>query len=324
MVDEEHEQHNNFIYIKSKNMNKKILITLLILLVVKVIQAQNNAIFFGGSGDGHAAVSYLQTVNEINKGGDGDGWTSLNYAQLVSNISLGGDGDGWSSLSYIQGGDTSLFIGGDGDGWASNSYAQIADSALFRGGDGDGWASIVLPVGPLPIELLSFTGKPVNAYHELNWETNVETNSSHFVLELSSDATNFRELGMRNAAGNSNEKTNKTPFVGNNFYRLKMVDLDGKFKYSNIVLLKVLADKSSVSVYPNPSASILNVDILNLKNNTSIKMKVYDMAGKTIWASENKYDGTSIQIDITNYALGIYQLYIETPTDKQIVKFRKF
>jgi hypothetical protein len=328
-VAEEQERHNNFfIDIKQESMNKKILITLLLLPLAQAIQAQNNAIFFGGAGDGHALVSYLQTLNETNKGGDGDGWAMLHYAQASSNISLGGDGDGWGSLSFLQGGDTSMFLGGDGDGSMANGYVQIADSALFRGGDGDGWASIVLPVGPLPLELLSFTAQLQGDYHLLKWQTSIELNSSHFVIEHSSNAKLFTELGMRNAAGQSNmpldyEFINKNPLKGNNFYRIRMIDADGKFKHSNVVLLKNLIDKSSIALYPNPASSMLYVDIMNIANNSIVTMHMIDVAGKTIWKSRNQHKVTTYQIDISKYASGIYQLWIETPAGTQTIKFNK-
>jgi hypothetical protein len=287
-------------------MFKKIIFGFFALLSSLQIQAQNNAIFFGG---------------------DGDGWTSGSHVQVADEaIFFGGEGDGWAMANYLQSGDEAIFLGGEDDGWAMNFYLQLGDESIFYGGEGDGWASVIYPLGPLPIELLSFTGRELNDFHILDWSTSMETNSSHFVIEHSINSIKFNELGMQNAAGNSSTErrytfTNKNPNLGNNFYRLKMVDQDGKYKYSNIVLLKVRKDNSTLMVYPNPTASMINIDINGLAIGSKLEVSLMDASGKLIKSHNYTFDNQLFSMDVSSYANGLYFLKINGNSYSEIVKF---
>lgn len=187
---------------------------------------------------------------------------------------------------------------------------------------------LYIPFGPLPVTLLSFKGEENDGQHILHWKTSNEQNTSHFVIEHSSDAKLFKELGMTNAAGNSHEEKNygftyKTPMLGKSFYRLKMVDIDGKFTYSNVVLLNVIDNLTSISLYPNPTANILNVEIHNQKNPSQINMRISDLTGKTVWISDKTNLENKYQIDISSFASGMYFLIVEIQNEKQIIKFRR-
>jgi len=327
---------------------KKIIIVL-ILLSAQPMFGQNNPIFFGGTGDGWNKASYLQPSNlTINHGGIGDGWDRASYLQTSTNINQGGSGDGWNMGSYLQASNLTLHRGGAGDGWNAGSYLQntttpshaggagdgwsittylpALSQTLYNGGIGDGWASNVIPLGPLPVELLSFTGTEINQMHTLDWTTSMELNSSHFVIEHSVNATGFSELGMVNAAGNSSVEskysfTNKKPVQGNNYYRLKMVDIDQQFKYSTIILLKLLKDQRSMVVYPNPAANLLNIELNGLIQNTKLQMQVMDASGKVLKLDEYSVDNKKYILDVSAYANGLYFLTIKGGTFSELVKF---
>ena len=320
-----------------------------ILLSAEPMFAQNNAIFFGGPGDGWNTASYVQTSNlTIYLGGTGDGWNTGSYLQALTNINHGGAGDGWTMSSYLQASNLFLNRGGEGDGWNTGSYLQNTitpshtggegdgwgnsfylpsiSQTLYTGGMGDGWASNVIPLGPLPVELLSFTGKEINKEHMLDWMTSMELNSSHFVIEHSVNANSFSELGMLNAAGNSsvNSKysfSNKKPFPGNNYYRLKMVDIDQQFKYSNIILLKLLKDEISMMVYPNPTANQLHIELNGLALNTTLQIQIMDASGKLLKQDEHSFDDKKYILDVSAYANGLYFLNIKGGTFSELVKF---
>lgn len=288
-------------------MFKKIILGLIVLLSAMNIQAQNNAIFFGGSDDGWSGVSYVQVADQA--------------------IFLGGEDDGWSMANYIQPGDEAIFLGGEDDGWSMANYVQLGDEAIFLGGEGDGWATVVYPLGPLPVELLSFTGQVLNDTHVLDWSTSSEINSSHFVIEHSKNALNFLELGMQNASGNSSSAksysfTNKKPIVGNNYYRLKMVDIDGKSKYSNIILLKLLKDNSSIVLYPNPSANSINIDIISGNNTGNVSYQLLDVSGKILIQQNLENNTQSFKVDISSFANGLYFIKVNKNNGSEIIKFR--
>lgn len=325
-------------------------IIIFILLLTQTAFAQNNPIFFGGSGDGWSSASHMPVSNTtMNHGGSGDGWTAGSYQQ-PSNTTMnhGGSGDGWNFSSHMPVSNATLYhgnsgdgyvmqnflpvspspsnFGNTGDGWAQNNHLPLIAQTLYKGGQGDGWASNVIPLGPLPVELLSFTGKEWNGTHILNWVTSMELNSSHFVVEHSVNASFFSELGMVNAAGNSQVEnkysfTNRKPVTGNNFYRLKMVDADQQYKYSNVVLLRLLKDNGSLMVYPNPAANILNIEMTGMETGSKLKVEIVDAGGKLLKSEDYIYSNAPYSLDVAAYANGLYFLKISGTAYSELVKF---
>lgn len=110
----------------------------------------------------------------------------------------------------------------------------------------------------LPVSLISFKGNTTLNGNVLFWATSSENNSKHFDVEKSHNGQAFSKISTVNAAGTSNSirnytYTDKAPQAGNNFYRLKMVDLDGSFKYSGIVKLNNSDKLTSFSIQNNPT-----------------------------------------------------------------------
>lgn len=111
----------------------------------------------------------------------------------------------------------------------------------------------------LPINLLTFTGQAEASDVLLNWSTAQEQNSDYFQIERSPDNQNFTALGKVTAAHNSSLQTNysftdATPLAGNNYYRLKMVDIDGSSTYSKIVVVSFNnTNQQVIATYPNPA-----------------------------------------------------------------------
>ena len=93
------------------------------------------------------------------------------------------------------------------------------------------------PIGPLPVELLSFTAIRRNDNVQLKWQTASETNNDFFNIERSEDGRHWQTLGKMDGAGNSSETlaytwTDQSPLRGLSYYRLKQVDFDGRYAYS--------------------------------------------------------------------------------------------
>ena len=123
----------------------------------------------------------------------------------------------------------------------------------FLGGVGE------TPVA-LPIELLYFTAKQSGTKVKLDWATASETNNDHFVVERSQDGTNFAEVFRKKGAGNSVNTLyyngfDNAPIEGLSYYRLKQVDYDAKFKYSDIQSVNFKFDPAEIGIkiYPNPA-----------------------------------------------------------------------
>jgi hypothetical protein len=97
---------------------------------------------------------------------------------------------------------------------------------------------------PLPVKLLHFSIKQYNNTVELSWSTLSETNSDYFEIQKSKDATKWEVIGKVKGQGNSNLLTNyiyldKNPYYDSNYYRLKQVDYDGNYTYTDIEHIKI-------------------------------------------------------------------------------------
>jgi hypothetical protein len=136
---------------------------------------------------------------------------------------------------------------------------------------------------PLPVTLISFTGKAKEKANELSWKTSSEVNFSHFEIQRSVNAKVFEKIG--NQA--SNESGNYT-FLdsdsrgGKAYYRLKMIDLDGTYGFSRIISIENDAEKAVVgNFYPNPGSGKVYIEITATEKGTW-NITTYDLSGKVI------------------------------------------
>jgi Concanavalin A-like lectin/glucanases superfamily/HYR domain/Secretion system C-terminal sorting domain/Lectin C-type domain/SprB repeat len=186
--------------------------------------------------------------------------------------------------------------------------------------------------GPLPVRLISFTGKSTEKGNELNWKTSSEQNFSHYEVERSSDAKTFEMIGKVEGAGNTNEKlsydfvdkfsgsgmvSGANTFANNNdfYYRLKLVDLDGKSEFSKVIYLGK-KENTEIKVYPNPATDFINIE--NLDSN-KLNIRVLDELGREI-ISQTKSNDTNVKIPIGNISTGTY--FIQIQNQKQTI-YRK-
>ena len=144
----------------------------------------------------------------------------------------------------------------------------------------------LFPFTPLPVELTSFTGWNQGDVNKLQWQTASELNTSRFEVQKSLAAATWSTIGEVPAFGNSTQPriyglTDFDPVLGNNYYRLKIIDNDGTFSYSNIINIPIseVVVNSFVKIYPNPTGGELFVEI----QSTGVydtKVIAYDIVGK--------------------------------------------
>jgi hypothetical protein len=167
---------------------------------------------------------------------------------------------------------------------------------------------VVNATDALPVTLIAFEAAARENHVSLNWSTAEEANSSHFEIQRSATGRNWNIIGTANAANISQVNRNydaidKAPLIGNNLYRLKMVDRDSTFSYSKIAH----ADFEStqlLSFYPNPAADRLQLSEAVLKNAVSVEL--LDQSGKAVLASPRP----SPVINIGHLRAGMYILQI--------------
>ena len=145
-------------------------------------------------------------------------------------------------------------------------------------------AEITNPV-VLSVNLLSFRGRTNTLKQtELSWETSEEVNTKKFVVEWRTGITSFENIGTAPAKGysyNTYSFLHTTPADGYNFYRLKMIDNDGRFTYSSIVRTGNNFTTSNIRVYPNPASSNLNITAQVDKNELTF-FRILNSEGKVV------------------------------------------
>jgi hypothetical protein len=111
------------------------------------------------------------------------------------------------------------------------------------------------PESILPVELLSFTAEKSGSTSLLNWSTAAEIDFDHFEVERSADGRTFETIGVVDAKGSNSVYSfvDRLPIIGLNYYRLKMLDIDGEFEYSVVRTVTFDKDLRGIKIYPNPT-----------------------------------------------------------------------
>lgn len=187
-----------------------------------------------------------------------------------------------------------------------------------------------LSTSSLPVELISFGAFPSNNNVNVTWNTASEKNSRSFTIEKSHDGITYEEAGMVDAAGDSYQLinynfTDKNPYKGITYYRLKQTDKDNSFRYFNPVSVDLSNDDLSVSsVYPNPTTGLLNFNI-NIPGDDEVLLNVYDIAGKIVCTSNRMLSAgnNTLLLDLKDMDNGIYFLKIDI-TNSHFSSINKF
>lgn len=302
---------------------------LLLMLFIGVSFGQNppsQASFTGGMGDGWSSSTFLPSESYFFTGGSGDGWSNSHTDVLFNQLFSGGKGDGWSYGTF-QEVMTHLFNGGQGDGWDNNSYNQ-SFTDIFAGGKGDGWASAFSPMTALPLSLLSFQALNQESEILLQWVTTAEHNASHFIVERSDGDNNFVPIDKVIALGNSSTTNHYSiidtePMPGNNLYRLKMLDLDGSFTFSNVVLVRMGDTGVKIIAFPNPVRDFVNIKLFKAFD-SPISIHIYDPANRLILSGVIPARNTQYQFNLRNLAKGTYIIRLIFPDgDQRSIKIMK-
>ncbi len=173
---------------------------------------------------------------------------------------------------------------------------------------------------PLPATVTNFSGLKLESADQLSWTTSSEQNNAFFNLQHSTDGSNFTTLAKVNSKaqnGNSSvalnySSINSKPSLGHNYYRLQQVDMDGKVSvHAQIVDLIWGATGSTVSIYPNPTTDILNIDLYAV-NDQNTTVKLLDMSGRVIKQIQAKsaVGMNNIKLSMGEIASGVYTIQV--------------
>jgi hypothetical protein len=185
---------------------------------------------------------------------------------------------------------------------------------------------------PLPVELVAFTGKEQDGQVLLKWETASEQNNDYFLIEHSVDGKTFAAIGEVAGAGTVSTTqyysfAHRNPAYPDNYYRLKQVDFDGAFEYSDVILVRLDSELGLQDIdfvmYPNPTTQrSVNVRLRSADYSKPVVIEVVSMSGRLMY--QETYDALDFNEDITldfgnRAASGIYIVKL-IQADKAVVK----
>ncbi len=180
---------------------------------------------------------------------------------------------------------------------------------------------------PLPVVFTALEAKlNSNNGTDLKWSTMSEKNNAKFIVERSVDMKSFVEIGLVKAVGNSNVRNNytytdlKPAAYTTNYYRIKQVDLDGKFTYSNIASITtdikgngnintIETTTNAVKVYPIPTRDVLNISMVD---GDDLTYSIVDVFGSEVKKGASEVIETASSINVSELSSGIYFIVVKS------------
>lgn len=228
-------------------------------------------------------------------------------------------------------------VGWDGSRWIDLSGAATAtdntENSTLSGTMIPGITAIAIGSVSLtlPLKLESFFASPFNCNASLNWRTSNEINTKNFEIQQNTDNTTYTTVAIVKASGNSaaaNYSIQVSQPSGLAYYRLKMVDNNGAYTYSNISLCRTnCALKEFMTVYPNP---VITGATLYLSFSTSYKGKAI-LTISTITGQRNITQTVTVNagsnlvpINVNMLVSGTYLLGLNVPAGERIGSIQKF
>ncbi|MBT2558916.1 T9SS type A sorting domain-containing protein [Hymenobacter sp. ISL-91] len=189
---------------------------------------------------------------------------------------------------------------------------------------------IVVPSGPLPVQLTAFGARANGLAVEVSWETATELNSAYFEVERSAQAgRGFVSVGRQQAAGNSDNKRAYTLTdaaaaqlpAGLLYYRLRQVDLDGTETYSAVVAVTRRPVAGALALYPNPApaGSQLRIGRLSGLPEGGYELLLYSMQGALVSRQPLR---NATEVTVPNLGAGVYQAVVNDAAGRLVGRQR--
>jgi hypothetical protein len=229
-------------------------------------------------------------------------------------------------IVYPHGGYAIINSGSGGSPNALGSYAVSDDLGNeYVANSLTTTVPLALGTNVAPVTFAKFDANCNDKGTSLEWITSQEINSDNYQVEKSFDGVNWKSIATIKAAGNSSTDKvyNYLDLVsGAAKYRIKQVDMDGRFAYTSIASTSCTPKNIDIAIYPVPANNRLNVAISATKN-INTEFMIYDATGRLVkQISEKIIAGNNVlQIDLTNLPNG---QYILRSTDQVLNLNKKF
>ncbi len=162
---------------------------------------------------------------------------------------------------------------------------------------------------PLPLKLTEFWAKAAGNTASVNWKTEGEAGITSYIVQRSTDAASFSDLGAvaTKGSGTVYSFSDAAPADGYNYYRLAIVEMDGGISYSAVQRLHFGKAATEVSVYPNPASDVVNID--GLQSHSGAVMTIRNISGQLLQRSVLAGEPT-VSIPLREWPAGMYLLQI--------------
>ena len=177
----------------------------------------------------------------------------------------------------------------------------------------------------VPVSLKMFNGYAKESANHLYWTSVTEVGTDYFEIERSSDGKNFEAYGKVNASRYSNSDKDYTfldEYTANKdwYYRLKMVDVNGEFTYSNIIKLVRKSGRNEIKAYPNPATD--KIVVTHDKTQNAV-LNIYNVQGQLVHTEKVSANAVATEINIYNLSNGFYSVIIKDDNATYNTKFIK-
>lgn len=272
----------------------------------------------------------------LNVSGD---WDLVAQGPITITIAMGGSLNFGGTDKIILASGSSLAIDDTGDTGALTSSGGEPEDVRFIIGTAEfssnAFPDIIAAGGidensTLPIELLSFSGKHVDAAIQLHWRTASEQDNDFMEIQRSKDGKTFDSIGVRQGAGNSYTPrdysfTDEQPLPGVNYYRLRQVDFDGKFEYHPViaVLFRTDEDKAQgITLFPTVASDRLNL-ALSTEATADGDILISNLQGRVLLRTPFGRGMQQLSLPVNQLPQGSYILTVQTGRTKQVARFIK-
>ncbi|MCW3119790.1 MAG: hypothetical protein JWM28_3872 [Chitinophagaceae bacterium] len=214
---------------------------------------------------------------------------------------------------------------------SSSDQVRIGSSSVYKGNIGDLNGPVLLDNGgshpvaaiPLPVKFVKFVLVRQQANVLVQWSTAQESNSSYFTIERSENGVSWTSIGTVKAAGESSSLINYT-FTDKNangsilYYRIKQVDLDGAYIYTQVATIKSTDSNAAIKV----TSTSKNTLLINFSQQVKSKvmMRLISASGQVVSQQDVSNPSGQIVFATTNHASGIYIVNITDANGLSIAK----
>ncbi len=232
----------------------------------------------------------------------------------------------WDASSGVTTHTDLIVAGWDGTKWANiggATHTGNATAGTVKSNSTSAFSAFTLgsttTVNALPVELVEFTARSIGDDEVvLKWITAAEINNNYFAIERSSNGVDFESIDSVSSYGNgfstdlqSYGYVDNNPIKGTSYYRLRQVDFDGTYDYSNVQIVN-FDGFEIVDMYPNPSNGEV-ILVINSSQASTVQIEIFDAIGQVVNSQQIEiFEGSNQLKNFINGARGKYFVSVTT------------